>query len=79
MITYTSLPMNLKTIIVTLFFLTMIAGICTSLIVGKRQGRVKRILLPVCTAVVAAMLLLYGLRHPRRAGPGAHPGRLPVV
>ena len=59
MITYASRPMNLKTIIVTLFFLTMIAGICTSLIVGKRQGRVKRILLPVCTAVVAAMLLLY--------------------
>ena len=59
MITYASLPMNLKTIIVTLFFLTMIAGICTSLIVGKRQGRVKRILLPACTAVVAAMLLLY--------------------
>ena len=59
MITYASLPMNLKTIIVTLFFLTMTAGICTSLIVGKRQGRVKRILLPVCTAVVAAMLLLY--------------------
>ena len=59
MITYASLPMNLKTIIVTLFFLTMIAGICTSLLVGKRQGRVKRILLPVCTAVVAAMLLLY--------------------
>ena len=40
MITYASLPMNLKTIIVTLLFLTMIAGICTSLIVGKRQGRV---------------------------------------
>ena len=59
MITYASLPMNLKTIIVTLFFLTMIAGIYTSLLVGKRQGRVKRILLPVCTAVVAAMLLLY--------------------
>lgn len=59
MITYADLPMSLKTIIVTLFFLTMTAGICTSLIVGKKQGKVKLILLPVCTAVMAAMLLLY--------------------
>ena len=47
MITYSALPMSLKTIIVTLFFLTMTAGICTSLIVGKKQGKVKLILLPV--------------------------------
>lgn len=59
MITYAALPMSLKTIIATLFFLTMTAGICTSLIVGKKQGKVKMILLPVCTAVMAAMLLLY--------------------
>ena len=59
MITYAALPMSLKTIIVTLFFLTMIAGVCASLLVGKKQGKVKMILLPVCTAVVAAMLLLY--------------------
>lgn len=59
MITYAALPMSLKTIIVTLFFLTMIAGVCASLLVGKKQGKVKMILLPVCTAVMAAMLLLY--------------------
>ena len=46
MITYAALPMSLKTIIATLFFLTMTAGICTSLIVGKKQGKVKLILMP---------------------------------
>ena len=59
MMTYASLPMALKTIIATLLFLTMVAGICTCLLVSKKQGWVKLILLPVCTAVVAAMLLLY--------------------
>ena len=59
MITYAALPMSLKTIIATLFFLTMTAGICTGLIVGKKQGKIKLILMPVCTAVMAAMLLLY--------------------
>ena len=59
MITYASLPMSLKTIIATLFFLTMTAGICTNLIVGKKQGKIKLILMPVCTAFMAAMLLLY--------------------
>ncbi|MBE5780149.1 MAG: hypothetical protein E7331_12590, partial [Clostridiales bacterium] len=59
MMTYASLPMHLKTVIATLLFLTMTAGICTCLLVGKKQGTVKLIALPVCTAVVAAMLLLY--------------------
>ena len=59
MLTYAALPMFVKTIIATLLFLTMAAGICTCLLVGKKQGRVKLILLPVCTAVIAAMLLLY--------------------
>jgi len=59
MMTYASLPMALKTIITTLLFLTMVVGICTCLLVRKKQGKVKLILLPVCTAVVASMLLLY--------------------
>ena len=59
MMTYASLPMDFKTMIVTLFFLTMVAGICTCILVGKKQGRIKLILLPACTAVIAAMLLLY--------------------
>lgn len=59
MMTYAALPMFVKTIIVTLLFMTTAAGICTCLLVGKKQGKVKLILLPVCTAVIAAMLLLY--------------------
>ena len=59
MITYASLPMTFKTIIATLFFLTMIAGVCTCILVGKKQGRIKQFLLPVCTAAVAVMLLLF--------------------
>ena len=46
MLTYAALSMFVKTIIVTLLFLTMVAGICTCLLVGKKQGRVKLILLP---------------------------------
>ena len=59
MMTYASLPMFVKTIIATLLFLTMVTGICTCLLVGKKQGKVKLIILPVCTAIIAAMLLLY--------------------
>ena len=59
MMTYATLPMTFKTIIATLFFLTLAAGICTSILVGKKQGRIKLFLLPVCTAVIAVMLLLY--------------------
>lgn len=57
--TYAILPMPWKTTIVTLLFLTLTAGICTSTFVGKKQGRVKQLLLPVCTLAVAAVLLLY--------------------
>ena len=57
--TYAILSMPWKTTIATLLFLTMTAGICTSIYVGKKQGRVKQILLPLCTLAVAAMLLLY--------------------
>ena len=59
MMPYATLPMAFKTIIATLFFLTLVAGICTSILVGTKQGRIKLILLPVCTAVIAIMLLLY--------------------
>ena len=57
--TYAVLPMPWKTTIATLLFLAMVTGICTSIFVGKKQGRVKQILLPVCTLAVSAMLLLY--------------------
>lgn len=57
--TYAILPMPLKTTIVTFLFLTMVTGICTSIFVGKTQGRIKQLLLPVCTLAVSAMMLLY--------------------
>ena len=59
MITFAALAMPFKTIIATLFFLTMIIGLCTCIYVGKKQGRVKQILLSAGTAVIAAMLLMY--------------------
>ena len=57
--TYAILSMPWKTTIATLFFLTMVTGICTSIFVGKKQGRIKQVLLPVGTLAVSAMLLLY--------------------
>ena len=57
MITFASLPMTLKTIISTSFFMTMVAGICVCILVGRKQGRAKLCLLILCTSVNAAMLL----------------------
>ena len=59
MMTYASLPMAFKTIIATGFFLTMTAGICICILVGRKQGRTKQFLLMLCTSVMAAMLLVY--------------------
>ena len=73
MMTYASLPMAFKTIIATLLFLTMAAGICICFLVGKRQGRIKRVLLPMCTAAVAAMLLLYASVIPAERAPASIP------
>ena len=73
MITYASLPMAFKTIIATMFFLTMVAGICTCILVGKKQGKGKLILLPACTAVIAAMLLLYASVIPAERAPANIP------
>ena len=57
--TYAGLPMPWKTAIACLLFLTMTAGLCTGFFVGKKQGKVKLVLLPICTLAVTAMLLLY--------------------
>lgn len=73
MLTFASLPMNHKTIIATLLFLTMIAGICTCILVGKKQGKVKLFLLPACTVVIAAMLLLYASVIPAERAPANIP------
>ena len=59
MITYESLPMSIKTPVCTLLFLGMSGGICLSIFVGAKQGRVKQALLPVFTGILAVILLLY--------------------
>ena len=59
MMTYASLPMVFKTIIATGFFLTMTAGICISILMRRKQGRAKQLLVMLCTSLMAAMLLLY--------------------
>lgn len=75
MITFASLPMTLKTIISTSFFMTMVAGICVCILVGRNQGRVKQFLLMLCTSLNAAMLLLYAsVIRAERA-----PGNIPAV
>ena len=73
MLTYASLPMASKTILATLLFLTMIAGLCTCILVGKKQGGAKLFLLPMCTAVIAAMLLLYASVIPAERAPASIP------
>ena len=73
MLTYASLPMACKTILATLLFLTMIAGLCTCILVGKKQGKAKLFLLPMCTAVIAAMLLLYASVIPAERAPADIP------
>ena len=57
--TYASLPMYLKTVIATFLFLTMTLGICVSIFAGRKQGRIKHLLLPAATLVIAGMHLLY--------------------
>ena len=69
MMTYASLPMIFKTIIATLLFLTMAAGLCLSFLAGKKQGKIKQIILPACTAVIAAMHLLYATVIPAERAP----------
>ena len=59
MMTYAALSMTFKTLVAALFFLTLVAGICTCIFVGKKQGWIKLLLLSVSTAAIAAMLLLY--------------------
>ena len=64
MMTYASLPMDFKTVIATLFFLTMIAGICTCILVGRKQGRIKLILLPVVAGISYEVFRL-PLKYPK--------------
>lgn len=57
--TYAILPMPLKTIIAVLLFLLLVTGVCTSIFVGKKQGRIKQLLLVAAILAVAGIMLLY--------------------
>ena len=59
MMTFASLSMSIRTPICTLLFLAMSGGISLSIFVGAKQGRMKQVLLPASTGILAAMLLLY--------------------
>ena len=59
MLSFIALPMPAKTILVTLFFLTLCAGVCTCFVVGKKQGGLRFLLLLLFTASIGAVMLLY--------------------
>lgn len=57
--TYTALAMPFKTLLVTALFLSMCTGVCTSIIVGRKQGTLRHLLLLLSTAALSAMMQLY--------------------
>ena len=59
MLNYASLSMPFKTLLVTALFLSLCTGVCTSILVGKKQGKLRQLLLILSTASLAAMMLLY--------------------
>ena len=59
MFSFIALPMPAKTILVTLFFLTLCTGVCTCFVVNKKQGRLHLLLLLLFTASIGAIMLLY--------------------
>lgn len=59
MLSFASLSMSFKTLLVTALFLSLCTGVCTSSLVGRKQGKLRQLLLLLSTAVLAAMMLLY--------------------
>ena len=59
MFSFISLPMPAKTILVTLFFLTLCTGVCTCFVIDKKQGGLRFLLLLLFTASIGAVMLLY--------------------
>ena len=59
MLSFASLSMPFKTLLVTALFLSLCTGVCTSILVGKKQGKLRQLLLILGTAALAAMMLLY--------------------
>ncbi len=59
MLSFASLSMPFKTLLVTALFLSLCTGVCTSILVGRKQGKLRQLLLILSTAALAAMMLLY--------------------
>lgn len=59
MLSFASLSMPFKTLLVTALFLSLCTGVCTSSLVGRKQGKLRQLLLLLSTAVLTAMMLLY--------------------
>ena len=59
MTAFVSLPMTVKTLLLTLLFLSSAGGVCTVFIIGKKQGKAPFALLILSTALITAMLLFY--------------------
>ena len=59
MLNYASLSMPFKTLLVTVLFLSLCTGVCTSILVGRKQGKLCQLFLILSTASLAAMMLLY--------------------
>ncbi|MBQ3232316.1 MAG: hypothetical protein IJA93_05050, partial [Clostridia bacterium] len=59
MTAFISLPMTIKTLLLTLLLLTSVGGICAVFLIGKKQGKASLALLTLSTALITVMLLLY--------------------
>ena len=59
MISFVNLPMHVKTLLVTTLFLSLCTGVCLNIIVGKKQGKLRQLLLIASTLALSIIMLLY--------------------
>lgn len=59
MISFANLPMPAKTLLVTALFLSLCTGVCLSIIVGKKQGKTRQLLLIASTLTLSIIMLFY--------------------
>ena len=59
MISFANLPMPAKTLLVTTLFLSLCTGVSLSIIVGRKQGKMRQLLLIVSTLTLSVIMLLY--------------------
>lgn len=85
MIRFAALPMSAKTLLVTALFLSLCTGVCLSIIVGRKQGKMRQLLLLASVLALSAIMLPYASIVPaERAKPNIpsivlHVTSLPVA